>query len=174
MPYRRRAFSRQRSSLRPIDSNKNVVDLTGTPGTTIASTTLILTKDSAANTVSNEVERGCSISSIWLSFDVCGLAASGVEQKTGCYLIKNPGSNLASIPNVFAVGTSNEKNNVIKQWSYMTMRNQDGNAVRHWEGWIKIPKGKRRCAADDVWSFAFQTDTAAGHITGQCIYKWYK
>ncbi len=150
------------------------MDFTASTGTTTASTTLILTKDSAVNTVANEVERGCNVSSIWLSLDVCGLAGTGVLQRTGCYIIKNSGNNLATIPSAFAVGTSNEKKFIIKQWQYMTMRNQDGNPPNHWEGWIKIPKGMQRCGADDLWSLAFTTTTAAGHLSGQCIYKWYK
>ncbi len=176
MPFRRGGFSRgrRRMGLQVVDSNKNVVDFSANPSTTIASTTLVLTKDTATNTVANEVSRGSKLFRIWLSFDICGLDASGVRQKIGLYLIKNPGTNFGTIPGVFVVGTSNEKKYVIKQWSYMTMRNQDGNPPNHWEGWIKIPKIYQRNGADDIWTLAFQSDTTTGHLTGQCIYKWFK
>ncbi len=175
MPFRRRAsYGRRSDSRRPIDSNKNVISFSESPSTTIASTTLVLTKDSASNTVTNEVTRGCSINAIWLSVDGCGLASTGAKVRMGLYLIKDSGSNLASIPSVFAVGSSNEKKFIIKNWQYMVMRNQDGNPPFHWEGWIRIPKGMRRCGADDKWSLAFEQDVGTGHLSGQCIYKWYK
>ncbi len=173
MPYKRRGSFGRGLRLRPVDSNKNVVDFTGNPGVTRADEVLILTKDSASNTVDNEVERGCSIKSIYLSFDVCGLAATGVQQRTALYLMKNPGANLTP-PGAFSVGTSNEKKFIFRQWQFMTMRNQDGNPPFHWEGWIKIPRHYTRFGADDQIHLSFMTDTAAGHISGQCIYKWFK
>ncbi len=56
----------------------------------------------------------------------------------------------------------------------MTMRNQDGNPPFHWEGWIKVPKRYQRMGTDDTFRLAFQTTTAAGHISAQLIYKWYR
>ncbi len=179
MPYRRagsyrRGFGRRRGamSLNVINSVKNVFDVTASTGTTLQASTVAVAKDSPVTTASNEVGRGSMIRAIWCSFDVCGLAATGVLQRTGLYLMKNPGNNL-SAPGVFTVGTSNEKKFVIKQWQFMTMRNQDGNPPFHWEGWIKIPKRYHRMGTDDIWQFAFQTDSAAGHYSAQFIYKWF-
>ncbi len=171
--FTRQGFSRRSLSLRPVDSNKNVVDDTASTGTTRQDKVLVLAKDSATNTVQTEVERGCSIRSIYLSFDVCGLAGTGVLQRTNLYLMKNPGANLTP-PSAFAVGTSNEKKFVFRQWQVMTMRNQDGNVPFHWEGWIKIPRHYQRFGADDQIHLSFMTDTAAGHLSLQCIYKWFK
>ncbi len=109
---------------------------------------------------------------MWIALDFCGLAATGVLQVTGAYLFKNTGANLTP-PSPFAVGTSNEKRWVIKEWSAMTMRNQDGNVPYHWEGWVKIPKTHQRMATDDTWSIHLITDTAAGHFDVKFIYKWY-
>ncbi len=165
---RRGGFSR----LHPVNSNKNVFEFVASPGTTTQVSELVLTKDSPVNTAANEVRRGCSVNSIWLSFDCCGLAGTGVRQVTALYLIKDPGSNLI-VPSPLTVGTSNEKKFVIKQWKYMTMRNQDGNPPYHWEGWISIPKGYQRMGADDKLTLVFITDTSVGHLTGQAIYKWF-
>ncbi len=174
MPYRRKASSFRRSlALRPVDSNKNVAEIQNSIGVAIQNETLAIAKDSASNTTANEVERGCAIKAIWLSFDVCGLDASGVLQKTGLYLMKNPGANLTA-PGVFSVGTSNEKKFIFKQWQFMTMRNQDGNPPFHWEGWIKIPKRYSRMGADDLIHLTHGCSQAVGHITGHAIYKWYK
>lgn len=175
MPYRRRGSSggRRGFALRPVDSNKNVFEIAASTGTTIGSVTLVQAFDSALLATTNAVERGSTVKAIYLSFDVCGLAATGVRQITNLYLIKNPGSNLTN-PGPFFVGSSNEKKFVFRQWSFQTMRNQDGNPPFHFEGWIKIPKRYRRFGADDLIQLVFITDTAAGHLSGQSIYKWYK
>ncbi len=155
-----------------VNSIKNVVDLTLSTGTTLQAMDFAVAKSSPVSTASAECQNGCLIKAIWISFDVCGLAATGILQRTGLYLIKSPGNNL-TIPTVFAVGTSNEKKFVIRQWQFMTMRNQDGNNPNHWEGWIRIPKRYQRMGTDDNWKFALETTTAAGHISCQFIYKWY-
>ncbi len=170
MPFRRRAFSRRR--IGPIiNSIKNVVDTTASTGTTIQQALVAKAVNNPASTTANDVSNGCIIKAIWCSFDVCGLGATGVLQRTNCYLMKNPGDNLTE-PSCFAVGTSNEKKFVIRQWQIMTMRNQDGNVPFHWEGWIKVPRRYQRMGTDDTWQFSFMTDDAAGHFSAQFIYKW--
>ncbi len=94
------------------------------------------------------VERGSTIKAIYLSLDICGLAATGVLQTTSVYMVKNPGTNL-TLPAPRTEGTSNEKKFIFKTWNYMTMRNQDGNPPYHWEGWIKIPKRYQRMGTND-------------------------
>ncbi len=159
--------------MRPvINSMKNVVDFSANPGTTIASALIANATNNPLSTVATDVENGCIIKAVWVAFDVCGLAATGIQQKTGVYIFKNPGNNLNQ-PSPFAVGTSNEKKFVFKQWSMMTMRNQDGNPPFHFEGWLKIPKRYQRFGTDDQLQLLHITDTAAGHISGQFIYKWY-
>ncbi len=172
MPGRRRV-SYGRRGMRPIiNSVKNVVDLTSSTGTTTQSLIIAKAKDSPVTSVSNDVQRGCIIKAVYLSFDVCGLAATGVLQRTVLYMFKNPGANL-TIPSAFAVGTSNEKKFAFRQWQFMTMRNQDGNSPNHWEGWIPIPKRYQRMGTDDLLELIFTVDAAAGHLSMQAIYKWF-
>ena len=156
-----------------VDSNKNVFRINDSTGVTLLSKDLVITVDSAANTVSNEVERGCKIFGVNLKFDVCGLAGTGVKQQTIVYLIKNPGNNL-TVPGPFAVDTSNEKKFVMRMWSFMTMRNQDGNVPNIVDEYVKIPRIYQRFGADDTLELVYATDTAAGHINGLAIYKWFK
>ncbi len=156
-----------------MDSNKNIVDFIEAVTTTPQNTVLAEAQDSATLAVTKDVERGCTIKAIWLSFDVCGLAGAGAIQRTNIYLIKNPGSNLTA-PGVFVAGSSNEKKFIFKMWAFMTMRNQDGNPPYHFEGWIKIPKQYQRFGANDLLHLTFANDTLTGHFSGQCIYKWYK
>ncbi len=140
--------------------------------TTLVTTDLAKAVSNPVNTVTTDVQHGSSIKAIWLSLDFCGLAGSGVNQRTSVYLIKNEGANL-SPPSAFAVGSSNEKRWVIKQWFAMTMRNQDGNPPYHWEGWIPIPKKFQRMGTDDVWQLGWECDTLTAHGSVEAIYKWY-
>ncbi len=172
MPFRRRG-SYGRRGMRPvINSIKNVLDIVGSTGTTQLNNAIAVAKDSPVTSVQSEVKRGSLIKAIWIAFDVCGLGATGVFQKTALFLLKNAGNNITP-PGALTVGTSNEKNLIIRQWSFMTMRNQDGNPPNHWEGWIRIPKRFQRMGTDDRWNFSVVTDVAAGHFSCQVIYKWY-
>ncbi len=167
-----RRFTNRKLRLVTINSEKHVVDFT--IGTTVATQTGLIAKAVTApsNTISTDCHRGGTIKAIWLSLDFCGLAASGVNQKTVAYLIKNPGDNLTE-PGTFSVGTSNEKKFVIKMWSAMTMRNQEGNPPYHWEGWIKIPKRYQRMGTDDTWQYVIGVNSATGHSFVNAIYKEY-
>ncbi len=173
MPYKRRGSFRRRSSLGGIvNSIKNVFNQAQSTGTTAVATNLIIANDAPVTANPNEVKNGCLIKAIWVSIDFCGLAATGVLQRTSMYMVKNPGNNL-TLPGPFTVGSSNEKKYVFKMWTQMTMRNQDGNPPYHWEGWIKIPKRYQRFGTDDRLQLNTATDTAAGHLSTQVIYKWY-
>ncbi len=170
MPYRRRAFSR---GPRPIiNSEKHIVD--NAVGLTTTNTVTLIAKAVTApsNTVDTDCHRGGHIKAIWISIDLCGLAATGVLQKTMAYLIKNPGDNLTE-PGVFAAGTSNEKKFIFKMWTQMTMRNQDGNPPYHWEGWVKIPKRYQRMGTDDTIQLVWACDTVTAHGYHNSIYKEY-
>ncbi len=120
-----------------------------------------------------EVVHGSIIKAIYVVLDVCGLGGTGVLNNFDGFLIKSPGANIAP-PSPIAVGTSNEKKFVIRQWHGMIMRNQDGNAPLHWEGWIKIPKRYQRMGTDDTWIITLIcTAAVTGHASLQVIYKWY-
>ncbi len=170
MPYRRR-FSRK-LQLVTINSEKHVVDGSFTVDTTVQQKILAKAVTAPSNTVDNDCHRGGTIKAIWISLDFCGLAASGVLQNTSVYLMKNPGDNLTE-PGTFAVGTSNEKKFVFKQWLAMTMRNQDGNPPYHWEGWVKVPKRYQRMGTDDTIVLALGCNAGTGHLFVNAIYKEY-
>ncbi len=168
MGYQKRSFG-----LRPVNSNKNVVYLTGSLTTTSLIQPWATTVNNATLTVQDEVERGSSLKAVYVTLDMCGLAATGILQVTTVYLMKNPGDNLTP-PQPRTEGTSNEKKFIFKTWNYMTMRNQDGNPPYHWEGWVKIPKRYQRMGADDQFVIVSRNNSATGHISSSFIYKWYK
>ncbi len=174
MPYRRRGFSGRRQGLVVVSSIKNVRDFTAGVSSTNTANTAIKAVSSPSSTADDEVSNGSKIFRIWVSLDFCGLGGTGVLNTIGVYLMKNPGANLTP-PDAFAVGTSNEKKFVIKQWFQMAMRNQDGNPPYHWEGWIKVPRVYQRMGTDDTFDFVFRCTAAlTGHFTYQIIYKWFR
>ncbi len=171
MPYRRGGSSRK-LRLVTINSEKHIVDVAYALTSTIIAKVIAKAVTAPSNTVDTDCHRGGTIKAIWISLDFCGLGTSGALVNTAFYLMKNPGDNLTE-PGVFAVGTSNEKKFVIKMWSQMTMRNQDGNPPYHWEGWIKIPKRYQRMGTDDTWQLVGAISTSTGHGFANCIYKEY-
>ncbi len=172
MPFRRKAFSRK-LQLVTINSEKHIVDFGGPLSTTNRVDLVAKAVTAPSNTIITDCHRGGTIKAIWISLDFCGTAASGVQQDTFVYLIKNPGDNLTE-PGAFSVGSSNEKKFVFKMWSQMTMRNQDGNPPYHWEGWVKVPKRYQRMGTDDTFQLVSGQDVGgAGHLFVNCIYKEY-
>ncbi len=171
MGYRRGGFSRK-LRLVTINSEKHVVDFEFSVTTSNLERIIAKAVTAPSNTITSDCHRGGTIKAIWLSLDFCGLAATGVLQNISCYLIKNPGANLTP-PGTFAVGSSNEKKFVFKQWSAMTMRNQDGNPPYHWEGWVKIPKRYQRMGTDDTIVLVIGANAATGHGFFNAIYKEY-
>ncbi len=157
-----------------VNSIKNHVAFSG--GITGANVEHLVAKavNTPLSTVATDVSNGCIIKAIWVTLDVCELAGTGVLNNFSAYIAKNPGANL-TLPLAFAVGSSNEKKFVFKQWQAMMMRNQDGNNPYHWEGWIKVPKRYQRMGTDDTLVLAIAaTATLTGHVGGMFIYKWYR
>ncbi len=75
--------SRRRfTSLRPIRSNKNIVEMLESVTTTTTQVPFAIAKDSALLSVKTDCERGCTIKAVNIQFDVCGLAGSGALQRT--------------------------------------------------------------------------------------------
>ncbi len=176
MPGRRRAsYGRMRYAPRPvINSIKNVFQAAFGITGTLTSLNFAKAVNTPLSTVSSDVSNGCLIKAVYISFDACGLAGTGVIENFTAYIWKNPGANLTP-PDPESVGTSNEKKFVFKMWRAMIMRNQDGNVPYHWEGWIKIPKRYQRMGTDDRLEFVIEcTASLTGHAQLLALYKWYR
>ncbi len=170
MPGRR--YGSRKLRLVTINSEKHVVDKSESLTTTTDIVLVAKAVTAPSNTIDTDCHRGGHIKAIWCSIDFCGTGTTLVNNVVSAYLIKNPGDNLTE-PAPFSVGTSNEKKFVIKQWSYMAMRNSDGNPPYHWEGWVKIPKRYQRMGTDDTWQFVIGINGETGHFFGNFIYKEY-
>ncbi len=170
-------YSTRRSGNYPraiVTSIKNVMNSGGGISSTPVESILAKAVNTPLSTVKNDVSNGCIIKAIYVQVDVCGLGGTGVLNIADFYIAKNPGANL-TLPAPGAVGTSNEKKFVFKQWRFMIMRNQDGNMPFHWEGWLKIPKRYQRMGTDDTLVFVIAcTAAVTGHFSTQYIYKWYR
>ncbi len=176
MPGRRRAsYGRRNSAPRAVvNSMKNSQIITGGLSSTAVTLNVAKAVDNPASaTGAEEVSQGSIVKAVWVVLDVCGLGGTGVLNTFAGYFLKNPGANL-TVPNPIAVGTSNEKKFIFKEWSGMIMRNQDGNPPIHWEGWIKIPKRYQRMGTDDILQMVLVCSAAVtGHFQVQHIYKWF-
>ncbi len=157
-----------------IDSMKNFVAVDGSLSGTLLTTVIAEAQDSAGLAVAADVERGCKIFRIWYEIDVCGLAGTGVQNNFDGYFFKNPGQNLTP-PAANNYGVSNEKKFIFKSMHAMIMRNQDGNDVIRFRGWLKIPRVYQRMGSNDQINFqSVCTAAVTGHISMRFIYKWYK
>ncbi len=167
-----RRFTNRKLRLLTVNSEKHQVNFVEALTNVVDTEFIAKAVTAPSNTISTDCHRGGTIKAIWISLDFCGTGTSGANIRAQVYLMKNPGDNLQE-PSPFSVGTSNEKKFVIKTWSYMAMRNQDGNPPYHWEGWVKIPKRYQRMGTDDTWVIVSAVNAESGHLYCNCIYKEY-
>ncbi len=173
MPGRQRA-SYGRRNMPIVNSIKNVVDNSGGLTGTLLVTTIAKAVTAPSPTVKSDVSHGCIIKAIYCIIDTCGLGGTGVINNYQAFLFKNPGANLTA-PTPGSEGASNEKKFIFKTFAGMIMRNQDGNAPLHWEGWVKIPKRYQRMGTDDKLELVQAvTSGLTGHFFNKFIYKWYR
>ncbi len=170
----RRGYQSRGLNLRPVDSQKNVRNTLGGLSSTASFPVLANAVTNPDPTNNNDVSHGCTINTLWVSFDVCGIGGTGVLNTADIYIAKNPGANL-TLPSPLLQSASDNKKFIFKTWRAMIMRNQDGNNPYHWEGWVKVPKRYRRMGINDQIVMAFEcTSALTGHFNLQAIYKWYR
>ncbi len=168
----------RRMSLRPVHSIKHVVDFqTAVPANTQITQLLVNVVDAPTLGVDAAVETGATINSFYITTEVVASETSTTDTPNFYWILfKNPGSNVGTIPNGNAVGSSDFKRNVIHQ--EMVMLNPvDGGSPRNvFKGVIKIPRHMKRCGPNDQWFiqlFIPSTGTAVNCCT-QCHYKEYR
>jgi len=158
-----------------INSNKNIRSLFTAAATGADTTITIATAvDSAENTTTTQVTRGCKIFKIWCEFWISASAESAVGVTTGvdAYIMKNPGSNLTpAAPG--SVGSSNEKKQVFKIWKGLVGARTQGFPAYAWKGWIKVPKIYQRMGADDTFILMVRPTGVNVIVCSNFVYKWY-
>ncbi len=163
-----------RSSLRPINRIKHVVDVEGTATSTISITDLIKSTDAPLLANTNAVETGSTVNGIYLHVEVSHTSGTG---RPNIYLaiMKNPGNNLAS-PDPSAIGSNDNKRYIIHQEMIM-MSGDAGNGLPRpiFNGVIKIPKGYRRNGPDDSLRMLLITKgSVQADFCAQCHYKEFR
>ncbi len=166
---------RRRQSLRPINSNKNVVNALSIAAAAGTDTTdFAVAVDGAALGNVTEVERASTINQIYLEVWIYGNAVAGVNSRISWFLAKNPGNNL-TMPDASIVGLDDNKRFIFAQGTGLVGNSGNGQPGYLVRGWFKVPKNYRRMGANDRFQFDIKNDTANDiNICKMFLYKWYK
>ncbi len=164
---------RQNMAIRPVHRIKHVVDqqgglVAGTQGNQNIATTV----DAPVLANTKECETGSKINGFYIK---CEVYATSTAALANCYfaLFKNPGGNItAPAPN--NVGVNDNKRFVIHQEMVMMEKNTTGNPRTLFNGVIKIPRGYRRNAPNDVWTIALLSPGVSVDFCIQCHYKEFR
>ncbi len=169
MPFR----NRFRSSIRPVNRIKHVVDR---QGGLIGGTQTILdiadTKDAPTLANTEQVETGSTVNGIYLKVEVYATSTSALAN---CYfaIVKNPGGNL-TFPNANAIGGNDNKKYVIHQEMVMLEKNTTGNPRTMFVGVIAIPRGYRRNGPSDKLQILLFSPAVTVDFCWESIYKEFR
>ncbi len=161
--------------LRPVMSQKHVVDAEGSQVTTQSTVDLVEVVDNPTVAATNEVPVGSTVNSIYLRVEALHAAGAG-RPNFYIYVMKNPGANL-SLPQANSVGGSDEKRFIIHQEMVM-LSGDAGNGLPRtiFAGVIRIPRGYKRFGIKDKLQLALRggTSSMTYDFCVQCIYKNFK
>ncbi len=130
--------------------------------------------DTATLAVTNEVDRGCKINTVYIECWLYGNAVEGVNSPIEWFIAKNPGNNL-TLPNPATQGASDNKKFIFASGKGLvgsSLNGQPGYLIR---GWFSIPKRYRRFGSSD--RLVLHTRNSTANDLNYCfmaIYKWYK
>ncbi len=165
-------FSR-RSSIRPVNSRKNVRDQQG--GLAIGVQTIVALADAVdAPTLAApaSVQTGCVINGFFLNVQVRATTEAALPNAYMA-IAKNVGNNL-TFPDANAVGVNDNKRFVIHQEMAMLSGSTEPSIpITLFKGVIRIPKGMRRMGPDDQWQCLLFSPGVTTDFCVQCIYKWF-
>ncbi len=169
-------MARFRSSIRPIQRIKHVVDSSGTvvKGTEF-DIPLISAVDATALADVDGVLTGSKVNGIYLKVEVgANEIIAGVTPNVYMMVWKNPGGNLTSfLPN--QVGSNDNKRYVIHQEMVMINSSAiNANSRVLFNGVIVIPKGMRRFGPNDKLSVVIQSENVGYTVCIQCHYKEFR
>ena len=179
-------FRNRMSRFHPINSTKNIREISSiiAANTSTNHAVLVTTVEDAVLANSNEVERGSSVSSIYLS--VFAISEGG-ELATEVplvdwYIIKDQGARMRAAGFV-ADGFPTPGNTGVHENKRFILHTEKGlsgggdaslaGVPMIFKGVIRIPKGMRQMKSGDEISVNFRTSFAT-KVCSQAIYKWYK
>ncbi len=164
-------------SLRPINSQKHVVDIqAGIVAATNTEQELIRAADNPVVANVTNVATASVVKSFFLNVQV---AATGTAALANIYfyLYKNPGNALnfaAALPDANAVGSSDLKKLIFHQEMIMTEKNTTAIARTMFRGVLKIPRHMQRFGQDDKLAIVFFAPGVNFDVCTQVIFKEFK
>ncbi len=166
---------RRNQAIRPVDSNKNIVNSLQAPiANTSAVTNLALAVDSAALASPAQVTRGSTINTVYLEVWIYGQAVADINSRISWGIVKNPGGNL-TFPSMSVAGVDDNKKFIYAMGSSLVGNNANGQPGYLIRGWFSVPKRYRRMGANDRIELHIRNDTANPiNLCILAIYKWYK
>ncbi len=179
-------FRRGRRGLgNKINSTKNIVDVSGiiAASTNTKLATLAQTVESAALATTNEVDKGCSIYSIFLSmYQIAeGGEVANEVPLMDWYIIKDDANNMGTtfdashLPTPGATGVHENKRYIFHTEKGLTGGGDISLAglPMIFKGVIKIPRGMQTFRMGDTLKICARTNFATKHCIS-CIYKYYR
>jgi len=166
----------RRMSLRPVNSTKNIVDVSGVLA--IGSTTSVNLVD-AVQSLSDppqpsQVQKASTVSSIYLSVFVLGNSGSA-SGLVDWYVWKDAGGSNQASPDTPTAGNTNASN--LKRFIFHEEKGlaatQDGTPMV-FKGVIRIPPRFRRMGQNDIIQLRLLSPVADMQFCVKAIYKWYQ
>ncbi len=166
-----------RSSRRPINSVKKVIDASG--GLAASTPAVVAIADATGGAAwidagDTSVAIGCTISSIYLSVFIY-LDSNTVTDVPvlDWYIHKNPGNNL-SMPEPGATGGNDNRRWIMHEEKGLATDVNNGGTPMIFKGVIRIPKGRQRMGNDDNISVRILSENYIGFFCVKAIYKFYR
>ncbi len=166
-----------RSSRRPINSSKKVIDALGSTVASTVSTIAIADATSGAawiDAADTSVPIGSTISSIYLSLFIWLNESVGVNTPIiDWFFAKNPGTNL-SFPEPGATGGNDNRRWIMHEEKGLAPDIGNGGAPMVFKGVLKVPKGRQRMGNDDRLFISLLTENHVAFFCLKSIYKFYR
>ncbi len=165
--------NRFRSSLRPVNRIKHVVDQQLGVALGVASfLTLVDTVDAPVLANTDEVVTGSTVNGVYLKVEI-NATSSGALSNAYMYVAVNPGNTL-TLPLPNAVGAFEEKRFVIHQEMVMLQQVTNSNPRTLFNGVIVIPRGLRRMSPNTRLNLVLFSPGVNLNACIQCHYKEFR
>ncbi len=171
MVFRRRGYN----SIRPVDSQKNIVQTVSIVSAAATNQfTAISTIDAAVLATTNSVTRGARVNTLYFEVWMYGNAVAGVNSPITWAIVKSPGGSVAN-PQPSAAGSDKDKKWIMAMGKGLVGASGNGQPGYLIRGWFSIPRKWRRFDSTDEIRLLVENNTANDlNLCILCIYKWYK
>ncbi len=158
-----------------VHSNKHYVQISRSSLATVTrvSVDLVLAVESTVANAVDEVAEGATVKAVYIELWLLNTSNDGSD--IVC-VIKNlaGGATLPNFTQMNALGTYNNKKNILFTHQGLSSNNGVGNPIPVLRGWIKIPKSKQRFGLGDELNISIANNgPSALEFCGFATYKEY-